>query len=269
MKNVLDEIVEVSRNQLKKRMKHISVGNFASFSGFEKERVSLKKAIGDSGSVSIIAEVKKASPSQGIIRQDFNPLDIALRYEEAGASAISVLTDEPFFQGSLKFLEQISERISLPILRKDFLTDPYEILEARAYGADAVLLIATILSENQLSEMIAAARENAIEALVECYDEADMQKLNFKKIDIFGVNNRNLKTFEVDVHRGIDLLKKAPTGTVLVSESGLKTPEDLFALHEHGIHAALIGEYFMRQQNIEASLRSLIVNTQERISLKQ
>lgn len=263
MSNILEKITEQTAEDLAKRKREVSFADFNSFEGFEKDRVSFKKALDVEETVSIIAEVKKASPSKGIIRPDFDPVDIALRYEEGGAAAISVLTDEPFFKGDLKYLNVISKRLELPLLRKDFIIDPYQIKEARAYGADAVLIIVAITEGKQLEELIHAAREFGLDALVECYDQDDLDRVNFDLVDILGVNNRDLKNFEVDVHRGISLLQQAPEGTVLVSESGLSSGEDLALLQKEGIHSALIGEYFMRQKNPEQAVKELIEQTEE------
>ena len=259
MPTILDNIVEKTAEDLAKRKRKTSFNDFNSFSGFEKKRISFKNALQSGNPVSIIAEVKKASPSKGIIRPDFNAVDIALRYEEGGASAISVLTDEPFFQGSLDYLQEISQRVSLSLLRKDFIIDPYQIKEARAYGADAILIIVAICGDGQLDELLAAAKEFGLDALVECYDEDDFERLNFDNVDILGVNNRDLKNFKVDVHRGINILQKAPGNTVLVSESGLCSPDDLVLLHKEGIHAALIGECFMRQTDPGQAVKELLV----------
>lgn len=263
MSNILEKITEQTAEDLAKRKREVSFADFNSFEGFEKDRVSFKKALDVEETVSIIAEVKKASPSKGIIRPDFDPVDIALRYEEGGAAAISVLTDEPFFKGDLKYLNVISKRLELPLLRKDFIIDPYQVKEARAYGADAVLIIVAITEGKQLEELIHAAREFGLDALVECYDQDDLDRVNFDLVDILGVNNRDLKNFEVDVHRGISLLQQAPEGTVLVSESGLSSGEDLALLQKEGIHSALIGEYFMRQKNPEQAVKELIEQTEE------
>lgn len=263
MSNILEQITEKTAEDLSKRKKKVSFTDFNSFEGFEKDRISFKKALDRSKAVSIIAEVKKASPSKGIIRPDFDPVDIALRYEEGGASAISVLTDEPFFKGDLKYLESISKRVDIPLLRKDFIIDPYQIKEARAFGADAVLIIVAITEGKQLEELIHAAREFGLDALVECYDQDDLDRINFDLVDILGVNNRDLKNFEVDVHRGISLLKQAPDGTVLVSESGLSSGKDLALLQKEGIHSALIGEYFMRQKDPGQAVKVLLEQTEE------
>ncbi len=247
MPTILEQIVEQTEIDLEKRKRKVSFRDFESFDWFERERRAFGKNLKKDGTVSIIAEIKKASPSKGIIRKDFDPRRIAVQYREGGASALSVLTDQPAFQGSLNYLSQASEKVDIPVLRKDFIIDPYQVKEARAYGADAILLIATITEGNQLQELQHAAREFGLECLVECYSEEDLKQIDFEDIQILGVNNRDLKTFEVNLHRGVDLLKSAPEGTILVSESGLSSAEDLKFLYDHEIHAALIGEYFMKQ----------------------
>jgi indole-3-glycerol phosphate synthase len=263
MSTILDQITEQTAIDLAKRKRDISFSALHSLEGFEKKRISFKTALSGNSDISIIAEVKKASPSKGIIRPDFNPVDIALRYEEGGASAISVLTDTPFFKGELSFLEAISKRVNLPLLRKDFIIDPYQIKEAKAYGADAVLIIVAITEGAQLEELLHAAKEFELDALVECYAQDDFDRLNFGLVDILGVNNRDLKNFEVDVHRGISILQQAPDETVLVSESGLSSGKDLALLKKEGIHSALIGEYFMRQKDPGQAVKNLLKQTEE------
>jgi len=258
MSNILQDIVERKRDDLAKCMREISFKDLESLQGYEKERRDFKTSISGKQEISVIAEVKKASPSKGIIRKDFDASGIAQGYQRGGASAISVLTDVPFFKGDLRYLDEISQRVSVPVLRKDFIIDPYQVKEARAHGADAVLLIATITDGKQLKELLHAVREFDLCALVECYSEADLEKLDFDQVEIFGVNNRDLTNFEVDVHRGINLLKRAPEGTVLVSESGLSSVGDLHLLRENGIHAALIGEFLMRQDHPGKALQKLL-----------
>ncbi|MFU8813553.1 MAG: indole-3-glycerol phosphate synthase TrpC, partial [Balneolaceae bacterium] len=256
--NILQKITDQTKEDLVKRKRKVSLRDFESFEQYERERRSFTDALKSEDSVSVIAEVKKASPSKGIIRDDFDPLKIAEAYIKNGAAAISVLTDEPFFNGSLKYLESISRISPVPLLRKDFLIDPYQVKEARAHGADAVLLIATICEGSQLSELLAATREFGLQALVECYHEEEIDGLNWDEIEIAGVNNRNLSTFEVDLHRGVDLLQKAPEGVVRVSESGIHKPEDMKVLYDNQIHSALIGEHFMRQPNVGNALKQFL-----------
>jgi indole-3-glycerol phosphate synthase len=263
--DILQKITEQTRTDLARRKREVTLRDFESFKAYEPTRKSFSDALRVDATLSVIAEVKKASPSKGIIREDFDPVVIADQYIENGAAAISVLTDEPFFKGSLSYLESISEKSPIPILRKDFIVDPYQVKEARAYGADAILLIATICDGNQLSELLSAAREYQLQALVECYHEDEVSNLDWGDIEVMGVNNRNLSTFEVDLHRGVTLLQQAPEGVVRVSESGIHKPDDLKVLYDHDIHAALIGEYFMRQPDIGMALKSFL---QEFASIK-
>lgn len=257
--NILEKIAAQTREDLQKRKRNVSLRDLESFPCYEKEIKDFSASLRKENSVSIISEIKKASPSKGIIRDDFDPLKIAEQYIENGASAISVLTDEPFFKGSLKYLEKVSGISPIPLLRKDFILDPYQIKEARAFGADAVLLIVTMYEGNHLSELLSATKEFGLQALVECYHEKELTELNWDEIEIVGVNNRNLSTFEVDLHRGVEILSQAPEHVVRVSESGIHQPEDLKILNDHGIHSALIGEHFMRQPDVGKALEEFLM----------
>lgn len=268
MADILEKITDQTREDLKKRKRKISFRDLESLPGYEKKRLNFFSAL-QSDSVSIIAEIKKASPSKGVIRADFNHLKIADSYIKNSASAISVLTDEPFFQGSLKYLEEISGISPIPLLRKDFIVDPYQIKEARAYGADAILLIVTMYEGSQLSELLAAADEIGLDVLVECYSRDEVESLDWNEIEILGVNNRDLKTFEVDLHRGIELLKMAPDEVITVSESGIHKPDDLLKLYKNGIHSALIGEHFMRQPDIGTGLKQFLDEFEEIKNLQE
>lgn len=270
MANILEEIVEQTKIDLKKRKRKVSFNDLGDMELFEQAPRDFCESLEIENDVAIITEIKKASPSKGLIRPDFDPQKIAGQYQEGGASAISVLTDEPAFKGSLEDLEIVSREVELPVLRKDFIVDPYQVKEAKAYGADAVLLIVTITEGNQLNELLHATEEFGLQALVECYSEEDIEYVTFEHVDILGVNNRDLRSFEVDLHRGIKLLHKAPEDTVLVSESGLSSPDDLKLLYDEGIHAALIGEYFMRKpdpgeaiRNMKSELKNLITKEKE------
>lgn len=257
MADLLKKIADQTRNDLSLRKREISLRDLESLPGFEKERKEFYKALRSDETVTVIAEIKKASPSKGIIREDFDPKKIADQYLKGGAAAISVLTDEPFFQGSLRYLADVASISPLPLLRKDFILDPYQVKEARAWGADAVLLIVTMYEGNQLSELLDAAIEFGVETLVECYHEAELGELDWNRVKIAGVNNRNLSTFEVDLHRGVSILKEVPQGVVSVSESGIHSPEDLLILWQNGIQSALIGEHFMRQEHPGEALREM------------
>ena len=210
------------------------------------------------GDVGLIAEVKKASPSAGVIREDFDPVAIAREYEAAGASCLSVLTDEKFFQGSLEFLKQIRAAVDLPLLRKDFIIDERQIAEAIDWGADAVLLIAAILDDAQLGHFHALATAAGLAALVEVHDEDELDRALALKAPLIGVNNRNLKTFEVDLATTEELAARMDLRhTLLVSESGIHSRADVERLTACGARAVLVGESLMREDNIGAKVREL------------
>jgi len=211
-----------------------------------------------SGWTAIIAEVKKGSPSKGIIRADFDPMDIASTYQDNGATCLSVLTDEQFFMGQLRYLSLIRETVSLPLLRKDFIIDPYQIFEARVAGADAVLLIASILDLQQLREFHAIAKENHLDVLLEVHDEAEMETALQTDCKLIGVNNRNLRTFETDLNTTGRLARMLPSDRLLVSESGINSHEDIIRLKHDGAGAFLIGETMMRENDIGAKLQELL-----------
>jgi indole-3-glycerol phosphate synthase len=258
--DILEKIYKKSKEDVAKRKREIFASEFRSMEGYGYERMSLYAALHRKSEdrVRILAEIKRASPSQGLIRQDFSPQNLATEYVESGAAALSVLTDEPFFQGHLSYLLDVAKLVDVPVLRKDFIHDTYQIEEAKAYGADAILLIATMLDPVHLRDLHHAAEDLGLECLVECYDEQDVDSIDFEMVRIFGVNNRDLRTFRVDVHRGTELLGRAPSGVVTVSESGLKTSADIKILHDAGVDAALIGEHFMRQSHIGTALREIL-----------
>jgi len=257
-KTILDKIVEQTKEDLIKKKKKLTSVDFRGFEVYQHKRKNFKSGLRKVNDVKIIAEIKKASPSKGIIRQDFNPLKIAEQYQEAGAAALSVLTEPFFFQGSLDYLVEIRRRFDLPLLRKDFIVDFYQVEEARAYGADAILLIVSILDGSLLEELLHAASEAGLQCLVECYNQDDFDRLDMSKIQMLGVNNRDLNTFEVNVHQGIKILEQAPEGVIKISESGLSHPDDLKLLRDHGIDAALIGEHFMRQSHPGDALKRMV-----------
>lgn len=206
----------------------------------------------------IIAEVKKGSPSKGVIRPDFDPLEIAEIYQDNGATCLSVLTDEKFFLGHLRFLALIREAVSLPLLRKDFICDPYQIYEARAAGADAILLIASMLDLHQLRDFHAMAKEIHLDVLLEVHDEAEMETALQTDSPLIGVNNRNLRTFEVSLDTTVRLARMMPPGRLLVAESGINTRADIVRLQGAGARAFLIGEAMMRENNIGSKLQEFL-----------
>ncbi|MBC7961660.1 MAG: indole-3-glycerol phosphate synthase TrpC [Steroidobacteraceae bacterium] len=222
--------------------------------GFER---ALRSAAA-SNWTAIIAEVKKGSPSKGIIRPDFDPLDIASTYQDNGATCLSVLTDEKFFLGHLRFLALIREAVSLPLLRKDFIIDPYQIYEARAAGADAILLIAAILDLQQLREFQAVASENHLDVLLEVHDEAELETALLTDCKLIGVNNRNLRTFLTDLDTTGRLARLLPEDCLLVAESGINNRADIVRLQADGARAFLVGEAMMRENDIGAKLQELL-----------
>lgn len=207
--------------------------------------------------VSIIAEAKKASPSKGVISTDFDVAKIVKHYEDSGAQAVSVLTDVSFFQGSLEYMMLARQTTKLPVIRKDFIIDELQIQEASLCGADAILLIAAILDEGQIHEYFLYAKEMGMDVLTEVHNEKELEKTLRAEVDLVGVNNRNLKTFSVDIDTTFRLSRLMPKGLPLVSESGLKSPEDIKKLHEHNICAALIGETLMRDGTAGSALAGL------------
>ncbi|HBG05703.1 MAG: indole-3-glycerol phosphate synthase [Geobacteraceae bacterium GWC2_58_44] len=212
----------------------------------------------NSGWTAIIAEVKKGSPSKGVIRADFDPLEIARIYQDNGASCLSVLTDEHFFLGHLSYLAQIREQVSLPLLRKDFIFDPYQIYQARAAGADAVLLIAAMLDLSQLRDFAALAGELAMDVLLEVHDERELETALQTDCRMIGINNRDLRSFVVDISTSERLAALIPEGRIIVAESGITRRDEIVRLTGKGLHAFLIGESLMREDDIGEKLRELL-----------
>lgn len=208
--------------------------------------------------IAVIAELKKASPSKGLIRADFKPTDLARDLEAAGAAALSVLTDEEFFQGSLAYLQQASAATRLPCLRKDFIVDASQILEARAHGADAILLIVAALESAELRVLAAAARQHRLDILCEAHSEEELQRAVDAGCDLIGINSRDLRTFHVDLQTAFRLVEKVPAGCVRVAESGIASGADIVRLRAAGYDAFLIGESLMRQEQPAEGLRQLL-----------
>lgn len=254
---ILDDIVEKRREQLEREKEKFPLEDMKEMA-LNSRRVSLDfKAALKADGISIISEVKKASPSRGIISEDFRPTEQAKAYEEAGADAISCLTEEHFFKGADKYLADIRASVNLPILRKDFIFDEYQIYEAKVLGADAVLLIAAILSEEELIKLSRLAASLGLFCLTEVHNEEELQKVVRCKCDIIGINNRDLKTFHVDLNTTKRLAKLVPYDAVLVSESGMKNGNDIKEVKEYGADAALIGETLMRSGDIKNTINEL------------
>ncbi|MDH5544587.1 MAG: indole-3-glycerol phosphate synthase TrpC [Gammaproteobacteria bacterium] len=211
----------------------------------------------DNGLAAVIAEVKKASPSKGVLRENFNPLQIAQSYERGGAACLSVLTDIDFFQGSDEYLEKARGAVSIPVLRKDFIIDPYQVYEARAIGADCILLIVAALEDGQMIALSRLAEDLGMDVLLEVHDEEELRRALRLKLPLIGINNRNLRTFDVSLDTTIELLKMIPDDRIVVTESGILKKADVEFMHEHNVHAFLVGEAFMRAEDPGAELSQL------------
>ena len=255
---ILDEIAEKTRERIEAEKRRLSLRELqAAVRDMESNTCfPFEKALAKPG-MSFICEVKKASPSKGIIADQFPYVEIAREYERAGADAMSILTEPFYFQGSNDYLSAIRKEVSIPLLRKDFTVDEYMIYEAKQIGADAILLICTILSQTQLEEYAGIAGELGLSALVEAHDEQEIQMALKAGAKIIGVNNRNLKDFTVDISNSVRLRELVPRDILFVSESGMKTRADIARLEENGTDAVLIGETFMRSSDKAGMLKEL------------
>ena len=260
MSDILDKIVAVKREEVAAAVMQKSLAVVRAdaesrvltrdFEGAMRAKIA-------AGQAAVIAEIKKASPSKGVLRADFIPADIAQSYAEHGAACLSVLTDKQFFQGSVDFLKQARASCDLPVLRKDFMIDTYQVYEALAMGADAILLIAACLDDAQMAEMEAVARSLDMAVLVEVHDKAELERALKLKTRLVGINNRNLKTFEVSLQTTLDMLSDVPADRLLVTESGIQTPEDVLRMREAKVNAFLVGEAFMRSSEPGEALSKL------------
>lgn len=253
----LDKIVETKRQEVAALAAHFSINEAERLIADIGPTRGFHRALaeGRNREMGLIAEVKKASPSKGLIRADFHPVEIARSYEAAGADCISVLTDETYFQGSGDYLQAIREAVKLPLLRKDFIIDERQIFEARLLGADAVLLIAAILDDVQLRDYLQAASSLGLDSLVEVHDRTELERvLSLNTAKLIGINNRNLKTFETTLQVTADLAKQVPADITLISESGIQTPEDISFLAGCGAKGVLIGETFMRHEDVQQAV---------------
>ena len=256
--SILDEIVLHKRKEVALRKEQVPLRQLeARIESLPSPR-SFLTALRGPGRIRLIAEVKKASPSRGVIRADFDPVKIATIYEAEGATCISVLTDERYFQGSLAYLEAIRKAVSLPLLRKDFIIDPYQLFEARAAGADAVLLIAECLGPTELPNLFELALQLELTPLVELHDPQHLERVVNLPAPLIGINNRDLRTFRVDLEHSIRLREKIPPDRIVVSESGIRTREDLDRLEAAGIQAVLVGETLMAAPDIAQAVRNLL-----------
>jgi len=258
--NILEKIVAVKREEVAAAQKKLP---FAAMRADAESRVLTRDFEGAlrakiaAGKAAVIAEVKKASPSKGVLREDFIPADIAQSYAEHGAACLSVLTDRQFFQGAADYLKQARASCDLPVLRKDFMVDPYQVYEARVIGADAILLIAACLDDARMAELEAIARSLDMAVLVEVHDGEELQRALKLKTRLIGINNRDLRTFAVSLDTTLGLMKDVPPDRLLVTESGILQREDVQKMRAAGVHAFLVGEAFMRAEEPGEALEEL------------
>ena len=260
MSDILNRIVAVKREEIAAAQ---TVRDMASLRRDAEALGGLRDFVGAlrgkiaSGGAGVIAEIKKASPSKGVLREKFVPAAIAESYEHHGAATLSVLTDVNFFQGSMAFLEQARAACTLPVLRKDFMVDAYQVFEARAIGADCILLIAACLDDAQMADLEAQAHALGLAVLVEVHDGAELERALRLKTPLVGINNRNLRTFEVTLQTTLDLLDRVPANRLLVTESGIVGPHDVQRMRDANVHAFLVGEAFMRAPDPGRALAEL------------
>ena len=260
MADILDKIIAVKREEVAAliRQKPLAAMRLDAESRvLTRDFVGALKSKIAAGKSAVIAEIKKASPSKGVLRADFIPADIAQSYAEAGAACLSILTDQQFFQGSVEYFKQARASCSLPALRKDFMVDAYQIYESRVMGADCILLIAAVLDNAQMLDMERLAVSLDMAVLVEVHDAAELERALMLKTPLIGINNRNLKTFEVSLDTTLNLMKTVPPGRVVVTESGIATAQDVQRLRDAHINAFLVGEAFMRADEPGLALTQL------------
>lgn len=261
MSDKLTEICDTKRREVAVRKALATINDLDARAGAQTAprgfEAALRKKAGNG--FALIAEIKKASPSKGLIRADFRPAEHALAYERGGATCLSVLTDAPYFQGHEDFLVDARAAVSLPVIRKDFMIDPWQVAEARAIGSDAILIIVAALDDSLMAEIEAAAQERGMDCLVEVHNEAEMERAARLKSRLIGVNNRDLKRFVTDIGTTERLAPLAPEGTLLVSESGINSHADVERLSACGARTFLVGESLMRQADVEAATRRLLL----------
>ena len=256
---ILDQIIKEKKKEIEQAKAKVPLTDLIKNSAdFISQVRSFKEAISESGKINLIAEIKKASPSKGLLREDFEPVEIAKIYKAAGVSALSVLTDRNFFQGDIAYLNLVKDIVNLPILRKDFIIDKYQIYESVCAGADSVLLIAQLLTKEQLKDFIQLCTQLNLDALCEVHSQEDLDKALSVHCEIIGINNRNLDTFEEDLQVTARLIKQIPKGKIVISESAIKTAEDVKYLQGLGVNSVLIGEAFMRSEDIGAKVQELM-----------
>jgi indole-3-glycerol phosphate synthase len=260
MSDMLDRILETKRGEVQARKSATPLSALSEAALAQTPPRGFRAALDTRAATGygLIAEVKKASPSKGLIREDFDPAAHARAYQAGGAACLSVLTDAPWFQGHEDYLRAARAAVTIPVLRKDFMVDPWQVIEARSIGADAILIIVAALDDGQMAEIEEAAIGLGMDVLVEVHDAEELDRALALKSRLIGVNNRNLKDFTVSFDRTYELVDRAPAGCTFVAESGLTTRADLDAMAGHGVRCFLIGEALMRQADVEAATRELI-----------
>ena len=255
---ILDDIIAYKKQELAQTKLSAPFAEVRSKAADAGPVRGFEKTLSDGKGIRLIAEVKKASPSKGVIREDFDPRDIARTYAKSGASCLSVLTEKKYFQGKLEYLNEIRSSVELPLLRKDFIVDAYQIFEARAAGADAILLIAACLERPQIEDFLGIARELDLDVLVESHTYRELNTALLAGATLVGINNRDLGTFTVSLRTTLDLLKDIPDDRTVVSESGIKTRDDVAMLQKAGVDAVLVGESLMREKDIGKKVKELL-----------
>ncbi|MHB0958378.1 MAG: indole-3-glycerol phosphate synthase TrpC [Pirellulaceae bacterium] len=258
MTTILDQIVTVKRQEIATARQQRPLSELQAAVKDAPPVRDFCRALGAAGPLALIAEIKKASPSKGVIRQDFNPLEIADIYTRNGAACLSILTDRSFFQGGLEILQAVREHVAVPLLRKDFILDPYQVLEARIAGADAVLLIAECLNDDQLQQLSDAIRALDMVPLVEFYEPHHLPRILQVGATLIGINNRDLRTFVTDLNHTIRLRSQIPAACTVVGESGIHTREDVLKLQRANVQAMLVGESLMGAPDIGRAVRTLL-----------
>ena len=260
--DILKRIVKRKHEEIEESIKRVSVERMMELAKFGDKPRGFYNALAtkaECGESAVIAEIKKASPSKGVLRKDFNPVEIAESYEEGGACCLSILTDRDFFQGDPQYLIRARAAVSLPVIRKDFIVRPYQVYEARAISADCILLIVSCLSDNELLTLSDLAKSLGMDVLVEVHDLEELQRALTLDLPMIGINNRNLRTFEVSLQTTIDLLSEVGDDKLVITESGILSREDVALMHENNVYGFLVGEAFMRHESPGQQLKEFFL----------
>jgi indole-3-glycerol phosphate synthase len=252
--NILEKILETKKEEVDLIKKEYSISSFESMEFYKKQNLSLYKILKNKSHLSIIAEIKKSSPSKGVIKKDFDHFLIAQNYLDSGMDAISILTDEKYFEGKICYLQEIARISNVPLLRKDFIIDEFQIFQSKAFGADVILLIAEAISKTQIKDFTQTALGIGLEVLLEIHSEEQLNKIDFDANKIIGINNRDLTSFIVDINTTLKLKKILPMNVSIISESGISNKDNIQLLKTNNINGVLVGEHFMKSENIENEL---------------